>query len=517
MSKSKNSTSLYVLKSTYNNGFRSTKIVEKLGTVEELSKKLNGRDPIEWAKEHIAELNRLEKEEKREVMAKYSPVKQIAKNQQRVFNGGYLFLQKFYYELGLSDLCGTLQKEHHLSYNLDAIFSRLIYTRLLHLDDELSYYDNSCLFIEQPDFTPRQISRAMSVLAEEADTIRDYLYDSTRRLYGSGTDTLYYTTSIGLYESSHMEGFRGTVIPLEEYYDSNLIPIGYTINPAHEADPPLTENEKKIKEAFKDAPVISLGDAGLTSTASPTFRDWGNPNQFMTVIPLNKFNAEEKRIASDPSGWQCTSREGVFNLKELKRRDELNDPSRCYFKDIRTGSQRTIIIFSVYENDLMMKQRALVTNRSSLFAEPGPSRSNSNTAGISAIVTNILDESPIHLITLNNLRTDNLDRMRILAMEAAEMTDDMTEDERIRVHFITTFTAEIVYMSLLKRTSGFQKARSILHLLKNMNFMKIQSEGYIPLYTRSDLTDTMHDAVGFRTDYEIISNRQMNRLIRNKV
>ena len=47
MSKSKNSTSLYVLKSTYENGFHSTKIVEKLGTVEELEQKLNGQDPVE--------------------------------------------------------------------------------------------------------------------------------------------------------------------------------------------------------------------------------------------------------------------------------------------------------------------------------------------------------------------------------------------------------------------------------------------------------------------------------------
>ena len=35
VSKSKNSTSLYVIKSTYKNGVRSSKVVEKLGTVNE--------------------------------------------------------------------------------------------------------------------------------------------------------------------------------------------------------------------------------------------------------------------------------------------------------------------------------------------------------------------------------------------------------------------------------------------------------------------------------------------------
>ena len=75
MSKSKNSTSLYVLKSTYKDGFHSTCIVEKLGTVADLKEKLNGEDPYEWAKNYIAELNRQEKEGKRIVTAKYSPVK----------------------------------------------------------------------------------------------------------------------------------------------------------------------------------------------------------------------------------------------------------------------------------------------------------------------------------------------------------------------------------------------------------------------------------------------------------
>lgn len=64
-SKSKNSVSLYVLKSTCEYGFHSTKIVEKLRTVDELSRKLNGEDPIEWAKKYIAELNKKKKKNRK--------------------------------------------------------------------------------------------------------------------------------------------------------------------------------------------------------------------------------------------------------------------------------------------------------------------------------------------------------------------------------------------------------------------------------------------------------------------
>ena len=46
ITESKNAKSLYVIRSTYENGKHSSEIVEKLGTYAELLKKLNGIDPI---------------------------------------------------------------------------------------------------------------------------------------------------------------------------------------------------------------------------------------------------------------------------------------------------------------------------------------------------------------------------------------------------------------------------------------------------------------------------------------
>ena len=38
-------------------------------------------------------------------------------------------------------------------------------------------------------------------------------------------------------------------------------------------------------------------------------------------------------------------------------------------------------------------------------------------------------------------------------------------------------------------------------------------EGYIPEYTRTDLTDKLHDTFGFRTDYEIVSQRDIKKIL----
>ncbi len=39
--------------------------------------------------------------------------------------------------------------------------------------------------------------------------------------------------------------------------------------------------------------------------------------------------------------------------------------------------------------------------------------------------------------------------------------------------------------------------------------------GYTPSYTRTDLTDALHETFGFRTDYEIITDVNMKKIIRN--
>ncbi len=140
ISKSKNSTSLYVAKSMYVNGTRTSKIVEKLGTVADLQKKLNGEDPIEWAKKYIEELNKKEKETKREVLVKYSPSKLINKDEQRSFNGGYLFLQKIYYELGIHKICKEISQKYKFNFDLDSILSRLIYGRVIFPSSKLATY-----------------------------------------------------------------------------------------------------------------------------------------------------------------------------------------------------------------------------------------------------------------------------------------------------------------------------------------------------------------------------------------
>ena len=153
VSKSKNAASFYVIKSIYNKKTKSntSKIVEKLGTEAELREKLNGADPYEWAKNYVKELNEKEKEQTREILLPLSQSKLLEKNEQHSFNGGYLFLQKLYHDLGINEICNKIKSKYKFTYNLDSILSRLIYSRMLFPASKLETYKLSKNFLEKPD------------------------------------------------------------------------------------------------------------------------------------------------------------------------------------------------------------------------------------------------------------------------------------------------------------------------------------------------------------------------------
>ena len=61
ISKSKNVTIYYVIKTVYVNGKEKTVTVERLGNEDEVLKKSKGKNPKIWAKKYVDNLNKLEK------------------------------------------------------------------------------------------------------------------------------------------------------------------------------------------------------------------------------------------------------------------------------------------------------------------------------------------------------------------------------------------------------------------------------------------------------------------------
>ena len=128
----------YVIRSIMRDGKRSSEVVERLGTDEEIMCQHNCTDAHAWAMQHLDELNEQARNAKTKVLVPFESKTLIPLNEQKSFNVGYLFLQQIYYDLYLPNICEHISKKYGFQYDLNGILSRLVYGRILYPSSKLS-------------------------------------------------------------------------------------------------------------------------------------------------------------------------------------------------------------------------------------------------------------------------------------------------------------------------------------------------------------------------------------------
>lgn len=320
---SKNATSLYVIESTYIHGKNSTRIVESLGTLEELSKVHT--DPIAWAKEYIASLNEKQQKEREaqkknaEVLIKLNATKQIPKNNPVLFNCGYLFLQSLFYRFGLDEIAKECQTGSSAKYDLASILSRLIYGRILSPGSVEHCFRFSQKLMETSTFKLHDMYRALSVLAEHSDSIQEKLYNQTKAEYNEATfgkrkdRILYYDCTNYYFEIEEEDDFRqygyskehrpNPIVGMGLMMDEEGIPLAFSVFPGNRNEQiTLTPLEQRIETDFNHAKFVICTDSGLCGATNKLFNSQ-NDRAFITVQSIKKMSEDMKAWALGREGW----------------------------------------------------------------------------------------------------------------------------------------------------------------------------------------------------------------------
>lgn len=561
--KSKNAQSLYVVKSVYHNKKRTNKVVEKLGTYENLKESLN-EDPIKWAKNYVEKLNQQEKEGTRNILVKYNPTKIIEKNQQNSFNGGYLFLEKIYYELGLNNICKDISKKYKFEYDLDNILSRLVYGRIIFPASKLATNDLSKRFIEQPNFELQHIYRALEVISKETDFIQSELYKNSLKVSKRNTNILYYDCTNYFFEIEEESGLRqygpskehrpNPITQMGLFMDGDGIPLAFNISSGNTNEQvTLTPLEEKILEDFKLSKFIVCTDAGLASYANRKFND-KDERAFITTQSIKKLKKHLMDWALSADGWHLTGHNKEYNINEINENEEIFK-DKIFFKErwIKENDleQKLIVTYSLkyknYQRQIRNSQierakNAITTKtfkldkcnqndykrfikRTNITAEGEIAEKKilsinneiiekeEKFDGFYGVCTN-LEDNVEEIIKVNQRRWEIEESFRIMKSEFKARPVYLSRDDRITAHFTTCFLSLVLLRFLEKKLEEKYSSSKIIDCLREMNFMESIGKGYIPTYTRTDLTDDLHDKFGFRTDYQIITNPSLKKIFK---
>lgn len=559
--KSKNAESFYITMSYINDKGKSTsKTIRKLGTLNELTKKLGtDRDGVMlWAKEQARlETEKYKKDnEEKTVLIPFHADRQLEYLQQKFFQGGYLFIQSIYYGLKLDSVCRKIKSRHMYEYDLNAVLSDFIYTRILSPDSKLSSFRTAGKFLEPPSYEIHDVYRALSVLAEECDFIQTEVYKNSSFLINRNDRILYYDCSNYYFEIEQEDGDKkygkskehrpNPIIQMGLFIDGDGIPLAFSLFPGNKNEQTsLKPLEKMILQDFGCQKFIYCCDAGLGSEANREFNHMGE-RAFIVTQSIKKLPKEEREWALNGTGFRRISNDKETDISKLSG-DDMED---IFYKDIpyttKKLHQRLIITYSPKYAAYQKQIRAQQIDRAKKMVEAKSckkQRKNPNDParfvgklavtedgekadikyyldeekileeekydGLYAVCTDLLDDDVSDILKVSEGRWQIEACFRIMKTDFSARPVYVQREERIKAHFLICFLALVHFRILEIKLGKKYTCDQILEKLKEMNFANIENQGFMPLYTRDFITDDLHDACGFRTDYQFISKRKM--------
>ncbi|GFO86836.1 IS1634 family transposase [Anaerostipes butyraticus] len=562
-SKSKNAESFYISKGYVNDkGVSTSVIVRKLGTLKELLPEHGPTrdDVMAWAREEarLETLKYKQEQEEKQIKLTFRADRQLDYGKQVFYRGGYLFLQSIYYQMQMQKICRKLKQRYKFKYDINAILSDLIYARILEPCSKRSSYKVASEFLERPSYQLHDVYRALDVLGAECDMIQAEVYKNSHFLGQRNDKILYYDCTNYYFEIEQEDGSKkygkgkehrpNPIIQMGLFMDGDGIPLAFSLFPGNANEQTsLKPLEKKILRDFGCQKFIYCSDAGLASESIREYNHMGE-RAYIVTQSIKKLKKEEKEWALSPQGFKRVSDDKPVDITKLPE-----DDKGLYYKDepytTKKLHQRLIITYSpkyaAYQRSIRDKQ----VERAQKMLDSGKAKRNQKNPndparfigkmavtkdgeaadikqyldedkiaeeaqydGLYAVCTDLLDDEVGDILKVSEGRWQIEECFRIMKTDFSARPVYLREENRIRAHFLICFLALTIYRYLEKKLDLKYTCEELLETLKGMNFAKIQEQGFIPLYKRETITDDLHEACGFRTDYQFMTKSKMRTI-----
>ena len=562
-SKSKNAESFYISKGYINDkGVSTSVIVRKLGTLKDLLPEHGPTrdDVMAWAKEEarLETLKYKQEQENKSIQITFHADRQLDYEKQVFYRGGYLFLQSIYYQLHIDKICRKLKSKYKFKYDINAILSDLVYARILEPSSKRSSFKAASEFLEKPSYELHDVYRALDVLGNECDLIQSEVYKNSHFLGSRNDKVLYYDCSNYYFEIEQEDGSKkygkskehrpNPIIQMGLFMDGDGIPLAFSLFPGNANEQTsLKPLEKKVLGEFGCQKFIYCSDAGLGSEDIRSYNHMGE-RAYIVTQSIKKLKKEEKEWALNPQGFKRVSDDTPVDITKLPA-----DDKGLYYKDepytTKKLHQRLIITYSpkyaIYQKTLRDKQ----VERAQKMLDSGNTKKNrknpndparfiettastkegevadihhyldenkiaeeSQYDGLYAVCTDLLDDEVGDILKVSEGRWQIEECFRIMKTDFSARPVYLQDENRIKAHFLICFLALIIYRFLTKKLESKYTCEELLDTLKTINFVEVQEQGFIPTYKRESITDDLHEACGFRTDYQFITKSKLKTI-----
>ena len=345
------------------------------------------------------------------------------------------------------------------------------------------------------------------------------------------------------------------------FMDYSGIPLAICINRGNKNEQQtLIPLEEKILQDFELSRFVVCTDAGLASEANRKFNNFGE-RSFVTTVSIKTMAKKQQEWCLDPDGWYLEGDKNTYNINHLEDTDEdkKNNYNKTFYKQKYIEgydedreiefNQTRIVTYSLKYRDFLHNKRNAQVQRALKAIENSSSieKKNANDYrrfvkrkatdkkgkdveisysideeaiaveekfdGFYSVETNLDDD--IHdILAINHGRWEIEESFRIMKDDFRSRPAYLSRNDRIKAHFMTCFIALLVYRILEKKTDSRYTCDEMITTLRNMRVTKAKDIGYTPSYTRTDITDKLHEMAGFRTDYEFIRDKAMKGIIR---
>ena len=560
---SANSTRLYIVDSFRDSNNKVvTYTFKKCGELSELKKIYD--DPIAHFTEEAKRLTEEKKNSISPLSVSFNPQLDNSSDQ-KLFNAGYLFLQKIYYGLSLDKICSKIQEDSKTKYDLNNILKDLIFSRILYPSSKLSTFDLAHNFLESPSYELHDIYRALDLLSNNIDLIQKEVYLNSSKICKRNTNVLYYDCTNFFFEIEKQDGFRNygfskehrpnPIVQMGLFMDGNGLPLAFNINPGN-TNEQITPRptEELIEKEFGLSKFIYCSDAGLGSYNNKWFNQLKN-RSFIVTQSLKKIKSYLLDWVLDDNNWnlpkdKCDFDQIIFKSRPIKEKgtiiiDGLNSQTEIdqrlivsyspkyakYQKDIRDAqierakklisSPSKFDKYSSQDCKRFIKNIAFDSKTAEIIARDlsldiDAINEEAKFDGYYALVTN-LEDSDEEIIKINHNRWEIEESFRIMKTDFKSRPVYLQNENRIRSHFLTCYLALLIYRILEQKLNDnhHYSTNQIISSLKDMNLFKLKNIGYTPAFTNNEFYSRICELFDLSLNKEGIRIDKIKKIIKN--